>query len=81
MIWGKIIDEKGQPLEFANISLYSSADSTMITGTITNAKGEFSLQVENIGDAFLQILPIHFLGHRNGSKNIFTLVSPSNTYI
>jgi hypothetical protein len=60
MIWGKIIDEKGQPLEFANISLYSSADSTMITGTITNAKGEFSLQVENIGDAFLQI---SFIGY------------------
>ena len=60
MIWGKIIDEKEQPLEFANIALYSSADSTMITGTVTDKKGEFSLKTKNQSNTFLKI---SFIGY------------------
>ena len=57
---GRVTDSNGSAIEFANVMLYSLPDSAIVTGTITNAKGEFSLQVENIGDAFLQI---SFIGY------------------
>ncbi|HHT51658.1 MAG TPA: TonB-dependent receptor [Bacteroidales bacterium] len=34
------IDNK-QPIEFASVAIYQTSDSVLITGTITNAKGEF----------------------------------------
>lgn len=60
MIRGKIINERKQPLEFVNVVLYSKSDSAMITGTITNEKGEYSLASEKINNTFLKI---SFIGY------------------
>lgn len=38
---GRLQDKQGQPLEFANITLLSLADSTVITGGVSNANGDF----------------------------------------
>ena len=38
---GKLIDEQGQPVPFANIVLYHPADSTMIGGGVSNEAGDF----------------------------------------
>ena len=38
---GKLIDEQGRPVSFANIVLYHPADSTMIGGGVTNEAGDF----------------------------------------
>ena len=38
---GRVIDEHGQPVEFANVALLSSADSTFINGGVTNQNGDF----------------------------------------
>ena len=38
---GHVIDEQGQPVEFANVALLSSADSTFINGGVTNQNGDF----------------------------------------
>ena len=38
---GRVIDEQGQPVEFANVALLSSADSTFINGGVTNQNGDF----------------------------------------
>ncbi len=38
---GHVIDEHGQPVEFANVALLSSADSTFINGGVTNQNGDF----------------------------------------
>ncbi len=40
-IKGRILDAKGNPLEFANVVLLQ--DSAFITGVITNNNGEFKL--------------------------------------
>lgn len=38
---GRLIDENGSPVEFANISLLSVVDSALITGGVSNADGWF----------------------------------------
>lgn len=46
LLQGKIIDqESDNPLEFATLSLYSSTDSSLITGTITDIDGNYELSV------------------------------------
>ena len=46
-IKGKVIDiETDGPLEYATVSLFSSQDSTLVTGVITDMKGEFSLKTK-----------------------------------
>lgn len=46
-ISGKIIDEQNQPVEFATVALYSLPDSTLTTGTVTNAEGSFMLKASD----------------------------------
>ena len=43
-ITGKVIDQQGNAIEFANVVLLSKADSTALAGTITDSTGAFSLQ-------------------------------------
>ena len=38
---GRVIDEQGQPVEFANVALLSITDSTFINGGVTNQNGDF----------------------------------------
>ncbi len=45
-IKGKVTDPKGEPISFATISLLSN-DSTLLTGAITNEKGEYTLDTQN----------------------------------
>lgn len=40
-IAGKLTNSRGESIELANVLLYRSADSTFVTGTITNQNGEF----------------------------------------
>jgi hypothetical protein len=47
-ITGKVIDDELQvPLEYATISVQNIEDPTDLTGGITNAKGEFAIEVKN----------------------------------
>jgi hypothetical protein len=59
-IQGRVTDANNQPVEFANVALYALPDSTLVTGTITNKNGEFSLNANDIGNAFLRI---SFIGY------------------
>lgn len=59
-ITGKVVDTENQPIEFANVALYSFPDSGMISGTITDRQGQFSLSRNGTKDAFLQI---SFIGY------------------
>lgn len=42
-ITGTVVDESGNPLEFANVTLLAVNDSTLIDGTVTDVSGRFSL--------------------------------------
>ncbi len=43
---GTIIDEQGQPVAYANIAILNPADSTLISGGVSNASGYFAIPYE-----------------------------------
>ena len=51
---GRVTDERSQPLEFVNVVLYSLPDTAQITGTITDADGNFSLTSEKVNNGFIE---------------------------
>ncbi len=43
---GKVTDSRSNPLGFVNVTLLNETDSAYVAGTVTNAEGVFSLQVQ-----------------------------------
>ena len=43
---GTIIDEQGQPVAYANISVLNPADSTLLCGGVSNESGYFAVPIE-----------------------------------
>ena len=41
---GKVVDEKSQPLPYANVVLLSLPDSAFVTGTVSDESGAFTLR-------------------------------------
>lgn len=61
-ISGVVVDSHSQPLSYANVSLYSLPDSTLISGTITNANGQFSFDHANrTGHECLKVSAIGYI--------------------
>jgi len=55
-----IIDQAtGQAMEYANIAIYNSADSSLVTGGITRNNGEFEIKGMPLGEYYLEA---HFIG-------------------
>ena len=52
---GRVMDTQNQPIEFANVALYTLPDSSLVTGTITDARGAFTLEGGTAKRAFLKI--------------------------
>ena len=40
---GKVVDEKGEPVAYANVAVLSRADSTMVCGAVTQEDGTFNI--------------------------------------
>ena len=56
-----------QPIEFASVAIYKTPDTVLVTGTITNAKGEFVLENLSSGK---YIIKSSFMGYHIGLKNV-----------
>ncbi|MBO5079633.1 MAG: carboxypeptidase-like regulatory domain-containing protein, partial [Bacteroidaceae bacterium] len=48
-ISGKLVDEKNEPLAYANVVLLSMPDSTFVSGTISDEMGAFRLTKDEKG--------------------------------
>ena len=60
---GTIIDESTNlPVEFANVILYKMRDSSMVTGGITDTKGNFSIEKVPFGKYYVDF---RFIGYKN----------------
>ena len=60
-ITGRVTDSiTGEPLEYANVVLYLPADSSMVSGSVTNNSGEFTIAKLKPGKYFVKA---QFLGY------------------
>ena len=55
---GRVVDASGEPVAYANVALLSKADSTIISGTVTDEDGTFSIASDEDG-----ILMVAMLGY------------------
>lgn len=54
---GKVVDEKGEPVAYANVAVLSRADSTVVCGTVTEEDGTFNIITkENDGIMMVALL-------------------------
>lgn len=58
---GKIVDGQGRPLEFANLILRNSADSSFTAGTVSDPNGKFVFSVK---DSIRYLLQISSIGYQ-----------------
>src|SRR5690554_7157705 len=64
---GRVTDEStGNPLEFANIALLSTSDSSVVTGGMTGLDGTFEFSAE----AGAYIFRVGFIGYESFFRNI-----------
>lgn len=62
-ILGKVIDqESGAPIEYASIVLYQGADSSMLTGVVSDVTGRFRLVAKSEGDLYCTV---QFMGYQS----------------
>ncbi len=60
-IKGEIIEEStGHAMEYANVAIYNVLDSSLVTGGITNEKGEFEIKGMQMGEYYLEAQFIGF---------------------
>ncbi len=62
---GTILDEQGQPLAYATIALLNPADSTLLTGGVSNESGRFVIPIE----AKRVVVKCSFVGYRTYYRN------------
>ena len=70
---GRVVDESGKPIEFANISLHGAADpnssngnSTYINGGVSNENGDFVIPCK----ARQITLKVSYIGYKTVTRNI-----------
>lgn len=75
---GKILDNlSGQPMQFANIALYNSTDSTLINGTITAENGEFEMKGLSFGEYYMMV---NFIGYGKTQVENISLNSDNSSF-
>ncbi|MBO9151347.1 TonB-dependent receptor domain-containing protein [Chitinophaga sp. GCM10012297] len=63
-VTGAVVDKKdGQPLEYASVAVFKTADSSLVAGAVTDAKGAFTLEKLKPGNYHLRVL---FMGYEAG---------------
>lgn len=64
---GQVVDKSnGQPMEFVNVALYTVKDSLLLTGTITDRQGKFSISPVKNGHYYIEI---NFIGFHKTRLN------------
>ena len=71
-ISGKVLDQKGEAVPFANIALINVAAGGLVDGTVSNEEGEFLIETVKTGNVKLVISSIGFKSFESES---FELVS------
>ncbi|MDQ2179074.1 outer membrane beta-barrel protein [Marinifilum sp. D714] len=68
---GKIVEnQSNKPLEFATISIYSTDSSKLVSGTISNKRGDFLLEQLNAGSYYFKV---EYMGYSTYKSNLFDI--------
>ena len=60
-VTGKVIDQdSGEPIEFVSVAIYNARDNSLVTGTISNEKGDYILQGLSAGRYNIEV---SFIGY------------------
>ena len=59
-IRGRVLDSIQSPISYATIAVLNSSDSSLIKGTISDEKGNFTIQLNNKGFYLLKITALGF---------------------
>lgn len=66
-IRGHVYDNKSKnPIEYATIAIYNATDSSLISGAITDNKGQFELKNVDTGSYYVQV---NFMGYNSFIKD------------
>ncbi len=77
IVSGRIIDSNsGQPLEYASVVVYATADSILINGTITGGSGSFKIEKLPSGLFYIRV---QFLGYETLQTQGFEVISEGET--
>jgi outer membrane receptor protein involved in Fe transport len=76
-IQGKVMGINEEPVPFANVVLYQAVDTTLVTGTITDDDGSFSLPPLTSGNFLVRISN---LGYADQYEGPILVNSASDTY-
>ena len=66
---GIVIDEQGQPAEFANVLLLSASDSSLVRGSATELDGSYSIDKITSGD---YLISVSLVGYNEAYTPVFT---------
>lgn len=69
-ISGQIKNSQGEPQPFSNVALYSNTDSSLVTGAVTDASGEFLIKAELNKEFYLQATA---LGYEDFNSEVIVL--------
>jgi outer membrane receptor protein involved in Fe transport len=54
LLSGKIVDQtSGTPMEYVSVVLYKTADSSLVSGTVTNTEGKFEIEKVDTGSYYV----------------------------
>lgn len=72
---GRVLENKSlNPIEYANVALYSLRDSSLVNGTITDKRGWFSLNELSYGRYYIEV---KFIGFDKFVSDVF-MITPKN---
>ena len=60
LLRGKLQDEAGAPIPYANVAVLKAADSSLVTGAVTNEEGSFAIKSPAPGTYVLRLSAIGF---------------------
>ena len=75
-VTGKVSDDAGQPVAYANVLVLSVADSSLIRGAVTTDDGSFDIHNVGSGNFMLRIMMV---GYADTNTDPFTLEAKEGT--
>lgn len=72
MLSGKLLDEAGEGISYANVAILKATDSSLVTGTVTAADGSFNVKTPAKGSYFLRMSAIGFVNTETAAFEIIS---------